>query len=147
MTLADLHDAIAKIAPIDSVAIAPDQIDFKAEATDEQQAKAWEIFNGWEDPAEPQWKTFGEAIAIEPTYLRNTTHNTITLGLKSTFELMLKISADGDLRLESIRDLWNAIAAQSNPTSEEIEMINGIIEVNAIDQFFTLQADGIMILT
>ncbi|MEM9543982.1 MAG: hypothetical protein AAGA60_31425 [Cyanobacteria bacterium P01_E01_bin.42] len=149
-SLTKIHKTI-KQKGIDILSVVENQdfisLKFAESVPPDQKAIAQEILEDWEDLPEPQWKTLGEQLALAPSYLRNTTHNSMTLGLKSTFELMLKISADGDLRLESIANLWNAIAQQSFPTSEEVAAINEIIKANAIDQFFSLQAEGTMILS
>lgn len=144
MKLIDLMRKIQSVCPIEGLS-EDGRIDFKQEATDQQRIAAREIFEKWSKYPDPKWKEFGEELFLNPHYVRITTHDNFVNGLKTTLELMLKISADGDLRIESIQGLWNAIAARSSPTPEELTAIDRIIKDNAIDQFFTLKADGTMV--
>jgi len=62
MNIQLLTQTINKICPIDGLSSA-NEIWFKAEATDEQKELAWDIYNNWQDPSEPDITGFVFALA------------------------------------------------------------------------------------
>ena len=62
MNIQLLTKTIDKVCPIDGLSSA-NEIWFKSEATDEQKALAWDIYNNWEDPQEPDVTGFTIAIS------------------------------------------------------------------------------------
>jgi hypothetical protein len=61
MNIQLLTKTIDKVCPIDGLSSA-NEIWFKAEATDEQKALAWDIYNNWIDPPDPQVTEFSIAL-------------------------------------------------------------------------------------
>jgi hypothetical protein len=62
MNIQLLTKAINKVCPIDGLSSA-NEIWFKSEATEEQKALAWDIYNNWKDPQEPDITGFVFALA------------------------------------------------------------------------------------
>ena len=140
MKIVDLHNAIAKVCSILGVSTSG-RIDFAPEATPEQKIAAQEIYENWVDPPDPDWRGLGEALPLDPHYLRITTSSAIATKLSSNLEQLVEFEATGnDNRIPQIQSIWNTIAVEANPTEAEIAAINAILIAHKIDQFFLLNA-------
>lgn len=146
--LSQLADAIAAVAPIFGVADLGDgqyRIDFRPEATPEQQQDAWAVVANFQPTLPPDWDAFRIAILTSGAYLRIVTSTPIATVLNSAMNgLLWQLGGNPSLFLD-VAQVWGRLAQEAQPTAEEIAELNAIGEATRMP--FRLKADGSMVLT
>lgn len=138
--------AVQKVAPAESVD-STGLIAYDGTETPEQVAAAEGIVANWVDPPVPDYEAYAMALVVSPGYMRITSHNLQTVGLKSTLEGQVTLQSEGKDRRQNIKGLWDAIAAIAAPTPPEITALNTLGAAHNIDQVWTIAVDGTMTLT
>lgn len=144
--LSDLHAAIAKVCPIESVRDLGEgqyEIDFSPDATPEQQAAAQQALTDFEDKP-VLWAQFRAQVLMSGAYLRIVTSSPITQTLNATLVWLLGRLGENPELLPDFANVWSAIAMYASPTESEITALNkvGI----ACRMPFVLNEQGLIIL-
>jgi len=119
MNIQLLTKTIDKICPIDGLSSA-NEIWFKAEATQEQKALAWDIYNGWEDPQDPD--VTGFIVAISQDVIINNWYESLPIIVSNQLAIYFN-----EKRFEEILNILNSL----NLTTETKTAIN-----NYCDNFY-----------
>lgn len=146
VVLEQLHDAIARVCPIDGIADLGDgnyRIDFKPEATDQQQQAAWQALATYEPSEQPNWEQFRSQTLINGAYLEIVTFSPITQTLNTALVALLWRLGESPQLMMDVANTWGAIVMIAKPSTDKIEKLNGI--AIACRMPFRLNEQGFMI--
>lgn len=119
------------------------RIDFKPEATEQQQQAAWAVLANFAATEPPNWDQFRAQTLIHSAYLRIVTHNPITLTLNTVLVALLWDLGKHPQMFPDVINTWNAIAIEAQPTPAEIRVLNQIAVVCHMP--FRLNEFGLML--
>lgn len=149
LAIQQLTQKVSAVCPIDGVADNGDgtyRIDFKAEATAEQQAAAIAVVSNFVPAEPPSWDDFQDMISIEPAYLRIVTEHPANQAVNTLLVAAMWQLESKPHVLSKVALYWNVMVANVPPTAEEVDRLQSIASDCNMEILFSVNAQGQIVL-